>query len=225
MRVFGSAGYRGGATARLTTRDGRYTSDVHLSSDDLALPTAGLLAALGAGPEVAAAVVTTAGCVVPLPGRDLPLLLAGPSGLVERCAPGGMEAAVHRPPPSARRVGAQGCRLDLTAVAGGTLATTRPANPPYGLSVRELGISERTVAHHVEHLLGSLASGAGPRPPEPLWRSGGGSSPPPRRDVGVSRAAAPAGGRTRRRPSCAPPVRPGRGRARGTPARGRGGPQ
>jgi hypothetical protein len=142
------------ATVRLTARDGRYTGDVPLSSDDPALPTAGLLAALrsvvplpatatdvtrrlgillaGAGPEVAAAVVTTAGCVVPLPGRDLPLLLADPSGLVERvCA---WRDGGSRAPTAAFCVprGAQGCRLDLTAVAVGTLATTRPADPPYG---------------------------------------------------------------------------------------------
>jgi len=197
VQVFRPAGYGGGATARLTTRDGRYTGDVHVSSDDPALPTAGVLAALrsvvplvatatdvtrrlgtllaDAGPEVAAAVVTGNGGVVPLPGRALPPPLEDPGAVV----PGvrawrdsgrrASTAAFYAPR------GAEGHRLELTAVAGGTLVTAQPAPPPYGLSVRELevltllsggllnlsiarrlGISERTVAHHVEHVLGKL---------------------------------------------------------------------
>jgi hypothetical protein len=45
-QVFGPAGYSGGATARLTTTDLRYTGDLHVSTDDRDLPTPAMMAAL-----------------------------------------------------------------------------------------------------------------------------------------------------------------------------------
>jgi DNA-binding CsgD family transcriptional regulator len=59
-QVFGPAGYAGGATARLTTRDGRYVGDLHVSTTDAALPSATVLGALHhAAPLLAAAVDVT----------------------------------------------------------------------------------------------------------------------------------------------------------------------
>jgi DNA-binding NarL/FixJ family response regulator len=67
------------------------------------------------------------------------------------------------------------CRLRLFVVGVGTVVVLEPASPPFGLTTgelqvlsllsagllnaaiaRRLGISDRTVAHHVEHVLGKL---------------------------------------------------------------------
>jgi DNA-binding CsgD family transcriptional regulator len=95
--IFGPAGYREGLTARLTTRDGRFTGAFHLSTDvrdhpsdsardaiewlvpalaaacDLLRDPADLVASLE--PRAHAALVTTTGDIAPLPGRNVSVWL------------------------------------------------------------------------------------------------------------------------------------------------------
>lgn len=201
-QVFGPAGYAGGATARLTTTDLRYTGDLHLSTDDRDLPTPAMMTALhhvapvlaaatdvtrrlslllgDLGPDARVALVAEAGAVTPLPDHAPPPELFADADLPRRvrawragrahAASGPLGAVTfHLLTPDG------GCRLRLVAVAGGTVVVLEPAQPPFGLTTRELqvlsllsagllnaaiarrlGISDRTVAHHVEHILGKL---------------------------------------------------------------------
>ncbi|MGY1698290.1 helix-turn-helix domain-containing protein [Geodermatophilus sp. SYSU D00766] len=187
--VFGPAGFCGGATARLVTRDGRWTGDLHVSARTEAGPAPDVVAALHhAAPALAAAVDGTrwlgvlstalapgeAACLVPREGgRPHPL----PGRVPLPVDPGLLRAVRAR-----RRDEADGTwywrgppgwyRVRLLAVAGGTLVAGRPGDLPGGLTPRELevlsllaegasnhalarrlGISERTAAHHVEHVL------------------------------------------------------------------------
>ena len=193
--VFRPAGFAGGATARLVSSDGRYTGDLHLSTDDPEHPAPELTAALhhaapvlaGAadlsrrlltllecgGIEGPAAVVGPDGTVVPVPGRTRP------PGLDDDLAARIVRWRRARPdPPQARFLApapAGWIPLQLVAVEDGTLVATRPRDAAHGLSYREaevltlladglanatiarrLGISARTTAHHVEHVLGKL---------------------------------------------------------------------
>lgn len=200
VTVFRPAGYEGGATARLTTADGRYTGDLHLSTHAVDLPDSTAMTALHqAAPLLAAAtdvtrrislvldgleepddaadaaVVTGGGRLVELPGRAIPQPLLRGDMLVERVLawrgkkPATAQAIFHhyaRP---------QWWRLRLVPVSGGTLVETAATEPPYGLTPRELQvltllseglhnaaighrlrISERTAAHHVEHVAAKL---------------------------------------------------------------------
>jgi DNA-binding CsgD family transcriptional regulator len=197
VRVFRPAGFAGGASARFTTGDGRYTGDLHLNSDDPGEPSPTVVATLHhvvpllaaatdvtrrlttvlaeLGPEVQAAAVTGSAELVPLPGRTPPPLLRERPGIATgvvrwragRTCP--QQAVYHC------TSGSDWYRVQLVAVAGGTLVAVTPSAPPHGLSLRELqvltllseglanvslarrlGISERTVAHHVEHVLEKL---------------------------------------------------------------------
>ncbi|RFU21186.1 LuxR family transcriptional regulator [Geodermatophilus marinus] len=115
-------------------------------------------------PDEAASVVTPDGRLVPLPGRP-PLLPDDPALLAAVVSRRGEGAWCWHGP-------AGWTRIRLVAVAGGILVVGRPCDPPHGLSARELevltllaeglsnhalarrlGISERTAAHHVEHVL------------------------------------------------------------------------
>jgi DNA-binding CsgD family transcriptional regulator len=200
VRVFRPAGYAGGATARLVTSDGRYTGDLHLSSDDPDRPTPDVLASLRSvvavmamvtdvtrrlgdllsyvDEEAGAAVVTDDAGVVPVPGRTTPSFLAERPDVV-RCVQGWRT----RGRPADRALfyvprGSAGLRVELIAVPAGSLVIEHVAQPRHGLSTREvevltlvsdgmlnvsiarrLDISERTVAHHVEHVLGKLGVG------------------------------------------------------------------
>jgi DNA-binding CsgD family transcriptional regulator len=200
-RVFSPAGYAGGATARLTTTDLRYTGDLHLSTDDRSLPTRAMMTALhhvapvlaaatdvtrrlslllgDLGPDARVALIADTGTVMRLPDRAPLELLAGVNlprrvrawrAGQARSASGSLGAAnFHLLTPDGGRC------LRLVAVAGGTVVVLEPAPPPSGLTTRELqvlsllsggllnaaiarrlGISDRTVAHHVEHILGKL---------------------------------------------------------------------
>jgi DNA-binding CsgD family transcriptional regulator len=125
--------------------------------------------------EVSAAVVTAWAGIVPIPGRAVPALLHDRSDVVP-C----VLAWRTRGQPAGRALfyiprGTAGLQIELIAVPGGSLVIEHPAPPSYGLTAREveiltlvsdgmlnvsiarrLEISERTVAHHVEHLLGKL---------------------------------------------------------------------
>ncbi|MGY1823268.1 helix-turn-helix transcriptional regulator [Geodermatophilus sp. SYSU D00079] len=187
--VFLPAGFCGGATARLVTRDGRWTGDLHVSTTAEGAPTPDVVAALhhaapvlaaavdhtrrlsvlaaALAPDDAASLVSPDGRLLDLPDRR-PLLSDDPSllaAVLARRGDGGDGAWSWRGPTGWYRV-------RLVAVAGGTLVVGRPGDPPHGLSSRELqvltllaeglsnhalarrlGISERTAAHHVEHVL------------------------------------------------------------------------
>ncbi|MGY1636640.1 LuxR C-terminal-related transcriptional regulator [Geodermatophilus sp. SYSU D00742] len=191
--VFLPAGFCGGATARLVTRDGRWTGDLHVSTTVEGAPTPDVVAALHhaapvlaaavdhtrrlsvlaaalAPDDAAASVVSPDGRLLTLPGRapllsDDPHLLAAVLARRLDGGNGGDGAWSWHGPDGWYRV-------RLVAVAGGTLVVGRPGDPPHGLSSRELqvltllaeglsnhglarrlGISERTAAHHVEHVL------------------------------------------------------------------------
>lgn len=197
LQVFRPAGFAGGASARFTTADGRYTGDLHLNSDDPAEPSplvlatlhhvVPLLAAAGdvtrrlttvlaeLGPEVQAVAVTSSARLVPLPGHTPPAVLGERSEVVagiaewrsaRTCPQHAVYHCTHRQ---------DWYRVRLVAVAGGTLAAVAPTPPPHDVTMRELQvltllsegllnvsvarrlrISERTVAHHVEHVLAKL---------------------------------------------------------------------
>ncbi|GAA2884587.1 hypothetical protein GCM10010472_48440 [Pseudonocardia halophobica] len=125
------------------------------------------------GVEGPAAVVGPDATVVPVPGRP------GPPGLDDELAARIVRWRRTRPdPPQARFLApapAGWVPLQLVAVEDGTLVATRPSDAAHGLSYREaevltlladglanatiarrLGISARTTAHHVEHVLGKL---------------------------------------------------------------------
>ncbi|GEL16495.1 helix-turn-helix transcriptional regulator [Pseudonocardia asaccharolytica] len=199
IQVFQPAGYAGGATARLTTRDGRYTGDLHLSTTDPDLPTPPMMAALhhlapllasvtdvtrrisllldDLERDATAAVVSDQAVVVPLPDRDVPVPLDRDPDLVRRVTAwrGGPDAVAEAR--FLHRTGDRWHRVRLVKIAGGTLVVLRETPPPYGLTARELqvltllsagllnvaiahrlGISERTAAHHVEHVLAKLGA-------------------------------------------------------------------
>ncbi len=187
--VFGPAGFCGGATARLVTRDGRWTGDLHVSTRSEGAPAPDVVAALhhaapalaaavdttrwlgvlctALGPQAAASVVAVDGRLHRLPDR-LPLLPDDPRLLAavrSRHRREGDGAWYWRGPSG-------WYRLRMVGVAGGVLVVGRPEDLPRGLSLRELevltllaeglsnhalgrrlGISERTAAHHVEHVL------------------------------------------------------------------------
>ena len=197
LQVFRPAGFAGGASARLTTTDGRYTGDLHLNSDDPGEPSPTVLATLHhvvpllaaandvtrrlttvlteLGPAVHAAAVTRSGQLLPLPDHTPPTFLRDGSATVDgiaewRSGRGCPQHAVYH-----CAHGVDWYRVRLVAVAGGTLVAVVPTAPPHGLTRRELevltqlcegllnvsiarrlGISERTVAHHVEHLLAKI---------------------------------------------------------------------
>lgn len=189
LKVFRPAGFSGGATARLTTRGGRYTGNLHLSiASDGHMPTGVMEALQCIAPAIAsaidpcrswrtvvelmndgplAALVMNHG-VHPIP--DLPLLPLAPEsgilGLINRVTSGGVTA------PGLWCQAGQWYRLRLCPVSGGCLIWGSPIDPPHNLTARELtvltlltqglsngliarrlAISERTTAHHVEHLM------------------------------------------------------------------------
>ncbi|WP_309076309.1 LuxR C-terminal-related transcriptional regulator [Paenarthrobacter sp.] len=194
LEVFRPAGFSGGATARLVTRDGRYTGNLHLSTaNDGSLPSGVMEAMQWAAPSIANSIDLTrtwrtlvnamgegdlAGLVVghqvsPVPGLPLLPIAPGPESakLIERTASRGATTAwlwCER---------GQWYRIRLTAVRGGCLVWGRPADAPHQLTARELvvltllaqglsntliarrlGISERTTAHHIEHLMSKLGT-------------------------------------------------------------------
>ena len=163
--VFAPAGYREGLTARLTTRDGRFTGAFHVSTDvrehpsdsardaiewlapalaaacDVLRDPADMVASLEPGAD--AALVSSAGAVAPLPGR----------GRSPWLAPGGELAAI------AARLLADGHRerrflwvdprrmwhrvhlLALTDQPGTAVVCDVPiARPPRQLTARELEV-------------------------------------------------------------------------------------
>lgn len=199
LRVFRPAGFAGGASARLTTRDGRYTGDLHFNSDDPREPSPTVLATLHhvvpllaaandltrrlttvltqLGPAIHAAAVSASAQLITLPDHTPPELLRNAPHMVDAiaawradrgCPQHAVYHCVH---------GVTWYRVRLIAVAGGTLVAVVPTAPPHHLTRRELevlgllsegllnvsvarrlGISERTVAHHVEHLLDKLGA-------------------------------------------------------------------
>ncbi|MFJ6162865.1 response regulator transcription factor [Pseudarthrobacter sp. NPDC092184] len=111
--------------------------------------------------------------VSPVPGLPLLPIAAEPGSarLIEQTADGGSTTAwlwYER---------GQWYRIRITAVRGGCLVWGRPTDAPHQLTARELvvltllaqglsntmiarrlGISERTTAHHVEHLMSKLGT-------------------------------------------------------------------
>lgn len=193
--VFRPAGYAGGATARLVSSDGRYTGDLHLSTDEPDRPAPELTAALDhAAPVLAAAADLSRRLLTLLDGSGIegPAAVVGPDGRVApipgRGRPKGLDCELaariarwrrRRPDPPQARFLASGpsgwVPLQLVAVDDGTLVATRPPQLEQELSCREaevltlladgltnatiarrLGISARTTAHHVEHVLDKL---------------------------------------------------------------------
>jgi DNA-binding CsgD family transcriptional regulator len=193
--VFRPAGFAGGATARLVSSDGRYTGDLHLSTDEPDRPAPQLTVALHhaapvlaaaadlsrrllalldcVGVEGPAAVVDPDGRIAPVPGRVRPpgldVDLAGRVARWRRARPDPPQARFLAPTASGW------VPLQLVAIEDGTLVATRPPEDAHALSRREaevltlladglanatiarrLGISARTTAHHVEHVLGKL---------------------------------------------------------------------
>ena len=149
-QVFRPAGYAGGATARLTTRGGSYAGDLHVSTTDAALPTRTVLLALDEAWDPS------------LPDRVARWRLA-------KHAPGDGRFR--------HRWRGQWWRVRLARLDRGTLVSMRPDAAPAVLTVRELEvltlltdgllniaiahrleISERTVAHHIEHILDKLGA-------------------------------------------------------------------
>ncbi len=187
--VFGPAGFCGGATARLVTRDGRWTADLHVSTSTEVGPAPEVVAALKqAAPALDAAVDATRWlgvlCAALAPGEAVSMVSADgrlhrlPDRLPLLPDDSRLLAAVR----ARHRAEGDGAwywrgpsgwhRVRLVGVAGGILVVGRPADLPRGLSPRELdvltllaegasnqglarrlGISERTAAHHVEHVL------------------------------------------------------------------------
>jgi DNA-binding CsgD family transcriptional regulator len=126
-------------------------------------------------PDVPAVVVSGKGTLVPVPDRKPPVQLVGDPDLVagivawRESHPGVLQARFHL----CRAAG--WFQTQLAAVEGGTLVSVRPVPAPHGLTLREmqvltllteglanvaigrrLGISARTTAHHVEHVLTKL---------------------------------------------------------------------
>jgi len=190
------SGYREGTTMCLRLPDGRYTGSLHVSWEserdardevrDIIEGFRPILALvcdlLGApqlnveriGPQGHAALITTDGKVMEMPGRSSGPLL-GPDGLVGRLV------SRHGKKPGRRRylwADPDGLchRIDTFPCYGGTALVTETVIPwPFGLTVREaqvlhlvasglsnpqiaaaLRISPRTVSTHVEHLLEKL---------------------------------------------------------------------
>ncbi|MEJ2862259.1 helix-turn-helix transcriptional regulator [Actinomycetospora flava] len=186
-RVFRPGGYTGGATVRLTTPDGRYVGNVHLSTAGGCAPGTRLVAALnvaagtlatlldpsrrldavadGIADGATAALLGTGGDVVPLPGRAAP-------------APALLAAAATAGPGDHRALlDGRWHRVRLVAVGAGVLVLVTEEALPAGVSARELdvltlvaqgltnratarrlGIAERTVAHHLERVTARLGA-------------------------------------------------------------------
>lgn len=196
-QVFGPAGYGGGATARLTTVDGRYTGDLHVSTESADLPDDSTMSVLNEIASVLAASTDTT--------RRISLLAAELDGSGKTAAVISRDAAVlplpdHQVPPVARNsplpalveqwrarrpqtqqaqyhhiAGGEWWHLRLAPIAEGTLLCAALVAAPCDLTAREaqvltllsnglltatiarrLGISERTAAHHIEHILRKL---------------------------------------------------------------------
>lgn len=192
LEVFKPAGFSGGATARLMTRDGRYTGNLHFSTaNDSSLPNGVMEALHWAAPAIAnaidlsrswrtlveameegdLAVLVVGQSVHQIPGLPLLPIVPEPETirLIEQTASGGATTAWlwgER---------GQWYRLRVCAVRGGCLVWGRAIEVPHQLTGRELavltllaqglantsiarrlGISERTTAHHIEHLMAKL---------------------------------------------------------------------
>jgi DNA-binding CsgD family transcriptional regulator len=194
--VFRPAGFREGMSAPLITPDGRYTGLLHVSTDTPSHPSdharetihsvrsavariidplrrpaliAGLLA-----PQAYAAVVTAAGGVISLPGRNCGPLLTEASPLVAR-----VTALLSRGAEDRRFLWEERRnewhRVRLMPLDGNALVLEQACTLPHGITARELEIltaiaagvtnaemarrffvAPRTVATHVEHLLEKL---------------------------------------------------------------------
>jgi len=190
------SGYREGTTMCLRLPDGRYTGSLHVSwgserdardeTRDIIEGFRPLLALVcdllraphlnveRIGPDGHAALISSDGKVMEMPGRSFGPLL-GPGGLVQ-----GLVSRHGRKPVRRRYLwaGADGLchRIDTFPCYGGTTLVTEMVIPwPFGLTSREaqvlhlvasglsnpqiaasLRISPRTVSTHVEHLLEKL---------------------------------------------------------------------
>ncbi|MFC5996227.1 response regulator transcription factor [Pseudonocardia hispaniensis] len=162
VQVFRPAGYAGGATARLTTRDGRYTGDLHLSTTDPELPVPAMMAALhhlapvlasvtdvtrrisllldDLERDAAAAVVSDQADVVPLPGRNVPAPLEKDPDVVRRVMTWRGRPDTVTEARFLHRMDGRWHRARLVKIAGGTLVVLRETPPPYGLTARELQV-------------------------------------------------------------------------------------
>jgi DNA-binding CsgD family transcriptional regulator len=167
VQVFRPAGYAGGATARLTTRDGSYAGDLHVSTTDAELPTPTMMLALhhaapllaaavdvtrrlrlglvDLGPDGHASIVTDRGTVVPLSdpadrgGRGP----AGDPDLPGRVAAWRRTGRVPRDGWYRQRWDGAWWRVRVSRVDRGTLLVTEPdaRDPvPAALTMREMEV-------------------------------------------------------------------------------------
>ncbi|MFC5141141.1 response regulator transcription factor [Actinomycetospora rhizophila] len=159
-RVFRPGGYTGGATLRLTTPDGRYVGNVHLSTAGGRSPSSELMGALNlaagtlatlldpsrrldavadgiAGPmsdRARAALLGADGVVAPLPGRTPP--------------PAPVLAAAATAGPGAHRalLGGRWHLVRLVPVAAGVLVLVSEEDLPADVTARELDVLTHVVA-------------------------------------------------------------------------------
>lgn len=175
-----TAGGRHVANLHLSTAGGRDPDVTLIAALDLAGATLASLVDRGrsaaavadeVAPGAAAAVVTDEGEVLVVPGRPVPhpdVLGAVRTLLAGAGAPNAAYRTV---------VGTRPHAVRLVAVRTGWLVLVEAGEPPHGLSARELevltlladghtnrgaarrlGITERTVAHHVEHIMVKLST-------------------------------------------------------------------
>ena len=122
-----------------------------------------------------AVVVAYDGVVVPVPGHDVPRFLATDQALADRVVLWRMTQRLGSSALFHHRTDASWWRLRLMALGSGTLVDATPVEIPHGLTLRslevltmvsqgihngaiarQLTISERTCAHHVERIMALL---------------------------------------------------------------------
>lgn len=198
QEVFMPAGYAGGASARLTTRAGRYTGDLHISTATIDDPPTCMLKALqhvvsvlaaatdltrrhhvlasGVGEWDESAVLASDGALIQLAPDDDNRYLLHDAALLGQLRhwlsvrEDEEEERFHWCSPDG-----EWQLLRLVPTNGGVVVLLRGEVLPYGISRRELDVltlltegylnesiarrlalSERTVAHHIEHVLAKM---------------------------------------------------------------------
>lgn len=162
QEVFIPAGYRDGMTICTYTRDGRYSGNLHISTDDTGVLTSGLLAPLSRlsdilggladqmrtigylvaamdGPGGHAAVVLADARVLPVPGRPTGEHLYSGSLLARSLA---LQLAFPDAPASSRWRDDDGRwhRIRTRVVQAGVVVTGHRASLPHGLTPAELRV-------------------------------------------------------------------------------------